>query len=238
MELSGRLLTISTFITKGNTVADIGTDHGYLPVYLILKGISRRVLAMDIGKGPLKSAEKSIALYGVADKVEVRQSDGLCRLAPGEAETIVIAGMGGGLICKILERELTKAKSARELVLSPQSEIGKVRRFLRENGFVIEKEDMLVDEGKYYVVMRAVKGFPPEDSDTGDSYIEDKYGRYLLKSQNPVLMSALEKEKKSLSGIFKGLLEVDTPKARARREEIKEELEAVDKALQYWEVKE
>lgn len=233
MELSKRLQRIAGFVTANHTVADIGTDHGYLPVYLIKEGISPKVLAMDIGKGPLKSAEKTISLYGLGDDIEMRLSNGLEKLEIGETDTIVIAGMGGELVCGILDREIEKAKAAKELVLSPQSEIFKVRAFLRENGFGIVQEDMLIDEGKFYVIMKAVPGLATKEAD--DSYITDRYGAYLLQEKHPVLREFLEKEKKSFENILIGLQATDSERARAREAEIIKELEAMDVALRYWE---
>lgn len=235
MELSKRLQRIASFVTKNHTVADIGTDHGYLPVYLIEEGISRKVLAMDIGKGPLKSAEKTITLYGLADRIETRLSDGLAKLETGETDTIVIAGMGGELVCGILGREMEKAKAAKELILSPQSEIFKVRSFLREHGFTIEKEDMLIDEGKFYVIIKAVPGEVTTFGAADDYFVTDRYSTYLLQAKHPVLREFLEKEKKSFENILAGLQATDSERARIRETEIIKELEAIKTALTYWE---
>lgn len=235
MEVSKRLQRIAGFVTWNHTVADIGTDHGYLPVYLIKEGISKKVLAMDIGKGPLKSAEKTIASYGLADCIETRLSDGLAGLQQGETDTIVIAGMGGELVCGILGREIEKAKAAKELILSPQSEIFKVRAFLREHGFTIVKEDMLVDEGKFYVIMKAIPEEVTEAADEDWYFVTDRYGKLLLQAKHPILREFLEKEKKGFQNILSGLQTADSERARAREAEITKELDTIDTALTYWE---
>ena len=102
MELSKRLYAVAGLVTKGASVADIGTDHGYIPIYLIEQGISPKAIALDINKGPLERARMHIVGHGLKDRIETRLSDGLEAVMPGEVDTMIAAGMGGGLIIKIL----------------------------------------------------------------------------------------------------------------------------------------
>ena len=153
MKLSERLELVLSFVEPGESAADVGTDHGHVPVELVRRAIVKKAVAMDVRKGPLSRATENIALAGLADKIETRLSDGVAKLQPGEADSVVIAGMGGELIIKILENGRHMWDSVKQWVLSPQSEIFKVRRWLFENGFVIRKEDMVLEDGKFYTVM-------------------------------------------------------------------------------------
>ena len=113
MNLSKRLTAVARLITKGNSVADIGTDHGYIPIYMAQKGYTDKAFAMDVNEGPLQRAVDNIARYNVSDKVCTRLSDGLKGLSEGEADTIVIAGMGGLLTIRILTDGAEVAHSAK-----------------------------------------------------------------------------------------------------------------------------
>lgn len=158
MQLSKRLQAVANFVTKGNTVADIGTDHGYIPIYLCEEGITPRAIAMDINQGPLKRAEENIQLHGLNNRITTRLSDGVTALSKEESDTVIIAGMGGGLVKKILSEGTEVLKSVKEFVLQPQSELKEVREFLRENHYCIIDEDMVLDGGKYYPIMKVVHG--------------------------------------------------------------------------------
>lgn len=154
--LSRRLRMLADLMTRGYRAADVGCDHGFLSIYLIQQGISPRVLAMDVRKGPLAAAREHIASCGLEEYIGSRLSDGLAALCPGEAETLICAGMGGPLMEKILRDGMEKARELKELILQPQSEIGAFRRFLRREGFRILAEDAVCEDGKYYFAMKAV----------------------------------------------------------------------------------
>lgn len=154
MRLSERLETVASFVDKGSIVADVGTDHGYIPVCLVERGICPAAIGMDVRPGPLSRAREHIEERGLGDRIQTRLGDGLEPLAPGEADTAVIAGMGGELIIRILENGRRLWGDVRTWILSPQSEIQKVRLFLWENGFRAVDEAMVLDEGKYYTVMK------------------------------------------------------------------------------------
>ena len=102
MELSKRLKTVAAAVTPGHRVADVGTDHGYIPIYLVERGLCPAACAMDVNRGPLARAEEHIRQEGLSDRIGVRLSDGLEKLSPEETDTVVISGMGGELICRIL----------------------------------------------------------------------------------------------------------------------------------------
>ena len=103
MELSKRLYAVAGLVTEGASVADIGTDHGYVPIYLVKNKIASKVIAMDINKGPLERARMHIIGHGLKGQIETRLSDGLKMVNPGEVDAMIAAGMGGALVIKILE---------------------------------------------------------------------------------------------------------------------------------------
>ena len=154
VKISERLRTAAGLIGEGERLADVGTDHGYVPIYLVERKRIPSAIAMDIRTGPLERAREHIRMYGMEDYIQTRLSDGVAALKPGEADTILIAGMGGGLVIHILESGRVICEQAHGLVLQPQSELPKVRRFLMENGYVTEREEMVMEDGKYYPMMR------------------------------------------------------------------------------------
>lgn len=202
-ELSKRLKALVSLAEKGNIAADIGCDHGYVSIWLVQNGIFSKVIAMDVKSGPLAAAEKNIKLYGVQNRVEIRQSDGLAGILQGEADSIFCAGMGGALICRILLNDLEKVKAMSQIILQPQSEVHLVRRFLREHDFVITGEDMVKEDGKYYPMFRVVNKKADQPEYIQDTY--DYYGMHLLKERHPVLHEWLLHEQKVTQDICKGL---------------------------------
>ena len=155
IQLSKRMSALASLVTEGSRLADIGTDHGYIPIALVQKGRIPSALAMDVGKGPLSRAREHIHSQGLDTYIETRLSDGLTELHEGEADTVLIAGMGGMLMKRILEGGGHCLSSVGELILQPQSEIHLVRKFLAEHGYQITDEDIVLEDGKYYPMMRA-----------------------------------------------------------------------------------
>jgi tRNA (adenine22-N1)-methyltransferase len=152
MKFSKRIKTIVSLI-KYETVADIGCDHGYISIWAALGGNAGRVIACDKNKGPLLNAERNIARYGLSAKITTRLADGLSGLRESEAETIIIAGLGGGLIAEILEKDIEKTKAARQLILAPQSNVIRLRKFIGEIGLKISDETITRDKKQYYSIL-------------------------------------------------------------------------------------
>ena len=148
MELSKRLQAVADLVTPGLRIADIGTDHAYVPVYLLSEGKNPSGIAMDINVGPLERARKHIGELLIDGELKTRLSDGMKELKTGEVQCAVIAGMGGGLVIKILSESREVADSLQECVLQPQSELEKVRTFLLEEGFFIIQEDTITCQVK------------------------------------------------------------------------------------------
>lgn len=217
MQLSERLSSVASMVTAGNCLADVGTDHGYVPIYLYERNIIPRAIAMDVNKGPLERAALHIAESGMKEAIETRLSDGLTALKPGEADSIVIAGMGGPLMIRILSAYPEVTASAKELILQPQSEIAEVRIWLCEHGYEIVEEHMVFEDGKYYPMFKAVKN--PEAEKLSD--LEYKFGRFSVLGERSVLKAYLVREAANKQSILKKLTEENSEKSRGRAEEIK-----------------
>lgn len=139
------------------TVADIGTDHAYIPIRLVQDGVCSEVIASDIKPGPVSAAKRHIEKYGLSDKIEVRLGAGLDPIGIAETEQIIIAGMGGEMIIKILSENPEKAKSSK-LVLQPMNAQAELRKFLHTNGYKITEEDIATENIKVYNIMIVSKG--------------------------------------------------------------------------------
>lgn len=156
IKLSDRLELIANLIEKNETMADIGTDHGFLPVALWERGICRKIILSDVNTGPLNKAMENIEGSNPGAVFDLRLGNGLSTLAPGEVTTVVIAGMGGVLMIDILGEDLAKSKSFEKIILQPRNGQSKLRYWLLVNGFEISKEE-LVKEGKVICEIMVVK---------------------------------------------------------------------------------
>ena len=158
MELSKRLQAVADLVTAHYKLADIGTDHAYIPIYLTQQKKITEAVALDVNEGPLQRAEEHIRENGLEAEIETRLSNGFQALQPGEVQSAVIAGMGGGLVIRILTEGAEVVRKLEECILQPQSEIEKVRAFLLEKGYEFLEEDMVCEDGKYYPMMRVEHG--------------------------------------------------------------------------------
>lgn len=229
MELSKRLQAVADLVSDDLIVADIGTDHGYIPIYLIEEGKCKRAFAMDINEGPLLRAKEHIAEHGLTEKIEVRQSDGVKALTVGECESVVVAGMGGALAIKIMEDGQGIFRSLKEFVLQPQSELEKVRKYLWKSGYCVIAEDIVLEDGKYYPMMKVING-----QDSEHSMIELRYGKGLLEQKHPVLKRFLEKEVQTKELILKSLESESGEHIRNRVQELQSEIMVAKKALEVY----
>ena len=236
MELSKRLKAVADMVGTGSVLADIGTDHAYIPIWVVSRGLVPRAVAMDVNEGPLKRAQENILQNGLEEKIETRLSDGFKALAPGEADTAVIAGMGGGLTVRILKNGMEVVRSLKECILQPQSEIDKVRTFLLEEGFSFIREDMVEEDGKYYPMMCVRPPESPECAAESEKWPETEllYGRLLLEERHPVLRDYLEREIRIKTGIIRSLEENGSGRAVRRISELKKEVEQAEKGLGYY----
>lgn len=227
MQLSQRLSSVASMVTAGNCLADVGTDHGYVPIYLYERNIIPHAIAMDVNKGPLERATLHIAESGMKEAIETRLSDGLAALKPGEADSVVIAGMGGPLIIRILSAYPETTESLKELILQPQSEIPEVRIWLYENGYEIVEEHMVFEDGKYYPMFKAVKN--PQAEKLSD--LEYKFGKLSVLGEKDVLKAYLVREVANKQNILNKLMEENSEKSKGRAEEMKALLAELEEML-------
>lgn len=225
MRLSKRLHAVAQLACEAKKIADVGTDHGYIPIYLMEEGGVESALAMDINKGPLERAKENIRMHGLEKKIETRLSDGVAELRPGEADTVVIAGMGGALTVQILREGSEVLSEVETLVLQPQSELEMVRRYLHSSGYYITQEDMEEEDGKYYPMMKVRHGMSQPWKD-----FEYKYGKFLISQQNPVLAEFLEKEWNVYQTIRNGLKKQTGEHIARRLEEVEYEIHLIEQA--------
>ena len=215
-------------ITPGLAVADIGCDHAYLPIYLAREEISPHVIACDINAGPVVRAKENVEDVELGDRIEIRHGDGLAVVSPGEVKSVVLAGMGGRLMIRILTDGADVLAKCEELIMQPQSEVDALRHFLQDNGWRIISEDMVSEEDKYYPMFKAVHG-----QMNWDKEVYFRYGKILLREENPVLHEFLLIEKQYCSKLLKDLTEYEeSPNVLIRMEEIKTDLALNADALQ------
>ncbi len=233
MELSQRLQAVANLLSEGLVVADVGTDHGYIPIYLIETDKCPKAFAMDINKGPLIRAEEHVKEHGLQEQIILRQSDGVKALQVGECESVNVAGMGGALAIKIMEEGRHVFKSLQEFVLQPQSELEKVRRYLHEHEYRIIAEDMVLEDGKYYPMMKVING-------TVEVYspVEFRYGKKLLEMKHPILKMFLQKEVQAKMQIKENLNCEQGEHIEKRISEIETELMYIKEALRVYDSEE
>ena len=231
MEISNRLKAICDLCLPGQVVADIGCDHGYVSITLTNSGKFEKALAMDINEGPLRLAGQNIALYGDKARIETRLSSGFDKLEKGEADTVIIAGMGGMLVRDILDAGRDKLGSVKQLVLGAQSDIDTVRRYITAAGFRIDDEEMLEEDGKYYQLIRAVNTGSDIEGQLSD--IEALYGPVLIKKKHAVLREYLTKQKAVLTDIKLRLDGRTEDKIISRVEELTRDIGIIDETLEH-----
>lgn len=235
--LSKRMQVNADLCSKGGVVADIGCDHGYLSIYLVQSGKKECAIAMDVRPGPLSKAKENVSAYCLEDKITFRLSDGLEKLSPNEADTVIIAGMGGPLMEEILKKGHDVAACCKELILQPQSDIPHFRRFLMEEGYLFLEEECVLDEGKYYFPMRVC----PRTSEFASkgynltSDVEFAYGGHTLQQKKPMLKEFLLKEQKVWEDTQEQIEASNSERANERIAEIQEKLEMIKTALSYYE---
>ena len=217
VKLSKRLTAIAEMVNAAGPgeqkertdycLCDVGTDHAHIPIRLLMDGVIDKAIAMDVIEGPLEKAGGNIELYGVADKVTLRISDGLDAYRPGEAQGLVIAGMGGRIMSRILLREPDKTRDFDEIILQPQADPEFVRRAVRELGLFIDREKIVLEDNKYY-----------------DSMLRS----YLLwqKGVNDRIMYSLQKANKA-----------ETDAVREKRAEVVKKERLIRTVLEYFEIK-
>ncbi len=193
--LSQRLSAVAEFVNEKSRVADVGCDHGFVSIFLIQNEIASHVIAMDVNEGPLARAKEHVEEYGMGDYIQLRLSDGLALLTKEDrVDTVVLAGMGGKLMEKILSEAFERDLFIQNLVLQPQSDMASFRKFLREHEYTVTDEKMICEEGKFYPVIKAGYQADRREGIDYESDLSDAFGPCLLAEKHPVLHAYLLKE--------------------------------------------
>lgn len=226
MNLSKRLEAIANFVEKDSRVCDIGTDHGYIPVYLVKEGISKKTIATDISRGSLDKIIDLIEREKLNDSIEARLGDGLDILKALEVDTLIIAGMGGILITEILEKGKNKLDGIDNFIFQPMVASKELRKYLVANNFKIIDEDLVFEEGKYYEIINAKRGEQKIKKD-----INYEIGRSLIEKSHPLLKAFVKHKIDKIKSIMNEIRSIDTEKSRKKYKESQELLEDYQEVL-------
>lgn len=228
MELSKRLKFIADKIDKCSCIVDIGTDHGYIPIYAVKNEMCKRAIATDINIEPVKKAKLNVKYEKLNDKISVRHGAGLTPIVEGEADGVVMAGIGGNLMCDILKNDIKKVKSFKFIILQPAQNPEVVREYLYNNNYEIIEEDLCLDDGIIYELFKVKYDKKSLNYDFDNVYYE--ISPYMLKTKNPLmkkyLQEKIEKDEKIL-----GFIKDNTESANKRKEELKNNIEQYKRFL-------
>ncbi len=248
VKLSERLRLVLEQVPPGSRLADIGSDHALLPIAAIETGRAVSAVAGEVNPGPYEAARKGVAEAGLSAKIAVRRGDGLEVLAPGEADCITIAGMGGALIAAILDRgqSLGLLEGVKTLALQPNVGEDILRRWLVKNGWVLTNEQILQEDGKIYEILTVVRedaaaGITNEqvygDLAVGGALVLSKemlleMGPWLLRTPNQAFLDKWQGEITKLEGILKSLSRSELASAEAKRTQISEQIRTITEVLE------
>lgn len=219
--LTPRLRMVYALLEQGKCVADIGTDHAYLPARLVLDGKYTKAVASDVAPGPLENARRTVVALGLAERIVLRLAPGLKGLREGEADAAAIAGMGGELIAAILE----EGPVPPVVVLQPMTREEKLRRFLLESGFRIEEERLVREGSRIYTVIKAGPGGEKKSPGEAETFV----GRVLEDNPQELASAYLQKKKAALSKAEEGNAAAGNREAAALYRTVREEIESYEK---------
>ena len=222
MELSKRLKRIAEHVDKCESVADIGTDHGYIPIYLVKEGICEKAIASDINKGPIEKAKVNVAFEGVSNKVKCLLGSGLNPLKVGEVNGVILAGMGGNLTRDILLADMEKVKKYDFIILQPAQNPEVLREFLYKNDYEIIDEDLIKDEGRFYELFK-VKYNENSEKLVFEDELEYEVSPLLREKGHPLFKEFIE-EKINRCETILSFIKEDTEAAKKRKSDLEEKI--------------
>lgn len=202
MKLTNRLLKIASLVTPNKRLADIGTDHGYIPVYLLNKNIINFAILADINKGPLENARKEVKMNKLEDKVALRLGSGIEVLECGEVDEIIIAGMGGILIGDLLEANKEVAHQTERLILQPMQAQDELRKYLFNNGYEILEEYLEKEDFRLYEII--VAKYTGKNTEVEDE-IYYEIGKKLLENKDELFVEFINNKIKKYNNIIEKL---------------------------------
>lgn len=213
IKLTKRLNAIAACLQPCKCVVDVGTDHGYIPIFVAENRLADKIIATDIGAGPLENAKRSAKVYGVYHKIEFVQTDGLAGISPDEVETVILAGMGGETIVAILKNAYWLKKRRVTLVLQPQSKVGELSIWLKNEGYAVCDASLVEDAGKLYIIFTVKAGEGRAMVSSAELFVN----RILLEKRDPLLPKYLDelilKAERVRNGMGKARKEISTEEA-------------------------
>ena len=224
--LDDRLKGVADFIPPCDTFLDVGTDHAYLPVYLLKKGICKKAIASDLRHGPLKSAEKTASIYGVEDNISLRLGSGFETVEKGEVSAAAVCGMGGILISEILKVSDEVVREIKTIILQPMTAVYELRSFLYENGYTIDDEILRTDDGKIYSILKVHS----EKCDI-PSNAEIFMGKHILLKNGELYTKYKEKQIKKLEAKIQGMKKSRNTENRQKLKETEKLLDDIRKLI-------
>jgi tRNA (adenine22-N1)-methyltransferase len=230
-KLSIRLATVAKYVPAGSRIADIGSDHAYLPCYLAKSTGISFAIAGEVAAGPYQSAERNVQSEGLSSIISVRMGDGLEVIQPGEVDCITIAGMGGSLITSILENGKEKLGSVKRLVLQPNISAISIRKWFLENNWELVAEEIMEEDGKIYEVLVAEKG---DSSKPYQNHLESGLllGPFLSQNQEPVFQKKWTMEIKNWKRIVDQLESAgETAETVEKKQELLNKIRLVEEVL-------
>jgi len=215
MELSIRLKSIVNMIDECDSIVDVGTDHGYVPIYLVQNGVIKKAIASDINKGPVEKAQKNILRNNVSEQISCRLGSGLATVKKGEVQVAVIAGMGGNLIRDILEVNLDIACELNYMILQPVQNAEVLREYLYKTGYDILDEEICYDDGKFYEIIKVKYNTEIEEIDS----IHYEISKLLLNKKHTVMQEFIEHKLQKYLKVYDFLNE-DSISSQSRKTEV------------------
>lgn len=229
--LTPRLKEIYQMVPMVETIADIGTDHAYLPVALMQGKKAANVIACDVRKGPLERAQRTISQYGMEAHIETRLGNGLCALKEKEAQVVVMAGMGGNLMADILAQGQNVAETVSCFIFQPMQYPQMLRQYLYEHHYLIVSESLAKEESKYYQIIKAVHG-----QDEAKSHMDFAIGTLIFNRRDALLLEFLIDKYQKYRMVYEKVAESKRKDALKKRAEIFEDMTWLAKKIEALEV--
>lgn len=215
MKLTPRLQAIADFVQTDSIAADIGTDHGYIPVYLVREKKCPRVIATDVNPGPLENAKNYIEKCGLSYEIETRLGDGLKAIKLNEVDVAIIAGMGGHLIIDILSENVEITKSIGKFILQPMVASDDLRKYVYENDMRIENERLVQEKDKMYEIFTVVHG-----KEEIENYLNFEIGKKLIENKDELLEPFILNKVKEVKKVLRVLEKSQSPECLERYEKL------------------
>ncbi len=226
IELKGRLAEIAGYVPQGSAIIDVGTDHAYLPIFLVQRGRCPRAVGVDIHAGPYKSAVEQVGLQGLQDRINIYLGDGLQPVQPGEGDVVTVAGMGGTTIVDILQAGERVLAQVNRLILQPMVAGASLRLWLMQHGWGIMEEQLVEEDGRIYEISVAERGTQPIPSE-----IMLELGPRIVAKKDPLLPKLVGNRVEALEAVLAQLGKARSPGLEVKQAEIRNKIRLLQEVL-------